>query len=231
LWIGTEGGGLNRLNTATGEFTRYNNDPSNRNSLISNRVYAIHEDKRGNLWLGTSGGLDKFERAHQLFEHFAEDDGLASNYVVRLLEDTHGRIWIVTYARGISLLDRLTRTFRNFASGYILKPSTSEEILRSIRDVVAGGVSISPPIARRAMVMFKEKLSPRDEESALTRREKEVLEHVAKGRTKKQIADQLFVSYHTVDTHLKNIHAKLNAHNRAEVVARVSRWSFGAAKA
>lgn len=63
LWIGTWGGGLNRLNPATEQFTTYLNDPATPHSLSSDRVQTIFEDRAGNLWVGTAGGgLNKLDR-------------------------------------------------------------------------------------------------------------------------------------------------------------------------
>ena len=63
LWIGTFGGGLNRLDPATGEFTRYLHDPEDPNSLSRNGVTTILDDSAGNLWVGTyRGGLNRLRR-------------------------------------------------------------------------------------------------------------------------------------------------------------------------
>jgi len=58
LWVGTSGGGLNRFDPTTEQFTRYMFDPSNPNSLGSNVVYELLQDSHGILWVGTDGGGD-----------------------------------------------------------------------------------------------------------------------------------------------------------------------------
>src|SRR5690606_21429519 len=62
IWIGTDGGGLNRFNPVTREFHHYRHDPADPGSISSNTVLAIAEDSRGFNWLGTwGGGLDRLD--------------------------------------------------------------------------------------------------------------------------------------------------------------------------
>lgn len=75
LWVGTKGGGLNRLDKATGEFTRY----STRQGLANNVVYGILPGNDGNLWLSTNKGLSAFNPETGLFRNYDEADGLQSN--------------------------------------------------------------------------------------------------------------------------------------------------------
>ncbi|TWW00081.1 two-component regulator propeller domain-containing protein [Chitinophaga pinensis] len=53
IWIGTDGGGLNRFDRKTGTFRHYQYDAFNKNTLGSNEVLAITEDSKGNIWVGT----------------------------------------------------------------------------------------------------------------------------------------------------------------------------------
>ncbi len=108
------------------------------------------------------------------------------------------------------------------ASGYMLKsPEEGFDVIGSaIKEVVLGGGSpMSPFIARRVLEMFSRTVKPHDDYS-LTSREIEILELLASGMTKKQIADRLFRAYYTIDTHLKNIYAKLHVHKQSEAVAK-----------
>jgi DNA-binding NarL/FixJ family response regulator len=108
------------------------------------------------------------------------------------------------------------------ASGYLLKTATPDSILGSIRDVHAGGAPMNPKVARAVMDMFAKMAGPR-EENNLTDRERDVLKLMTEGLATKQIASRLELSYHTIDTHLRNIYAKLHVHNRSEAVARALR--------
>ena len=83
LWIGTLGGGLNRLEPATGHITRYQHDPQNPASLSDDSIWTLHMDRSGVLWVGTfGGGLDRFDPARGTFTHYRERDGLASDRIV-----------------------------------------------------------------------------------------------------------------------------------------------------
>ena len=74
-------------------------------------------------------------------------------------------------------------------------------------------------IARRVLEMFAKTSVPKSE-YGLTPREKEILQLLVDGFTMKQIAEKLFVSYHTIDTHQKNIYVKLHVHSRSGAVAK-----------
>ena len=105
------------------------------------------------------------------------------------------------------------------ASGYLLKSSTPEEVVQSISEVLHGGAPLSPQIARKVLDRFSQLVGPRGS-STLTEREREILKLMVDGLTKRQLADKLFLSYYTVDTHVKNIYAKLHVHTRSGAVAR-----------
>jgi ligand-binding sensor domain-containing protein len=138
LWIGTEGGGLNKfvlsptLSDLQGEaegfdpgqqrkkFTRYQNDPDDPHSLSENRVMAILEDHAGTLWIGTYGGINKFDRETQKFIRYQSnrDDphSLSSNSVWSIYEDPGqpGVLWIGTYGRGLNKFDWETGRFTHY---------------------------------------------------------------------------------------------------------------------
>lgn len=106
------------------------------------------------------------------------------------------------------------------ANGYLLKSSTSEEIIQAIKGVLGGGAPMNAQIARKVLDMFASIAAPKSD-YGLTDREKEILGLMTDGLTKKVIADKLFVSYFTIDTHLKNIYAKLHVHSGRGAVAKV----------
>jgi DNA-binding NarL/FixJ family response regulator len=105
------------------------------------------------------------------------------------------------------------------ASGYLLKTSPLDRIVEAIREVLAGGAPMNPHVARSVLDMFA-KLAVPQHEYNLTERERSILELMTQALTKKEIAAQLTLSYHTVDTHLRNIYTKLHVHNRSGAVAR-----------
>ena len=81
------------------------------------------------------------------------------------------------------------------------------------------GAAMSPTIAAKVLKMFNQYAQPK-QEYGLTEREKEILQLLVNGMSKKHIAENLYISLYTVDTHLKNIYAKLHVHSQIDVVSK-----------
>ena len=109
----------------------------------------------------------------------------------------------------------IKKMMENGASGYILKNSSKEELLNAIHAVCDGGIYFSGE-AGEALKQYQR--SNESELPVLSRREKEVLELIAEGYTNPEIAEKLFISSFTVDSHRKNLIAKLNVKNTASLV-------------
>lgn len=105
------------------------------------------------------------------------------------------------------------------ATGYLVKSSTEEEIVGSIQQVLDGGAPINPQIARRVLHLFTTLATPK-KDYGLSDREREILKLMVGGRTKKQIADELFLSYHTIDSHARNIYSKLQVNTCSGAVGK-----------
>lgn len=101
------------------------------------------------------------------------------------------------------------------AVGYLLKDTPPARILESIREVREGGSPVSPSVARKITRSFM----PSDE-SPLSQRETEILEKLCDGHNYNVIADNLFISGHTVRAHIKNIYRKLQVNSRAAAVKK-----------
>ncbi|MEZ4759195.1 MAG: response regulator transcription factor [Flavobacteriales bacterium] len=99
------------------------------------------------------------------------------------------------------------------ASGYLLKDSAPEEVIKGIRDCVSGGSAITPGIARMVVDSFR----PR-QDHGLTDREREVLQRLCDGENHRGIAERLSISPNTVKAHIKRIYGKLHVHTRAQAV-------------
>lgn len=105
------------------------------------------------------------------------------------------------------------------ACGYLLKTSSVSEITQAVRDALAGGSPMTSRIARRVLDMFT-KFAPKHSDYGLSEREKEILQLMTTGLIKKEIADRLTLSIHTVDTYLRRIYEKLEVNTRTGAVAK-----------
>ena len=83
IWIGTEGGGLNRFDPETGMFVRYAHDPENAGSIAHNIVRSLYEDHDGFLWIGTEKGLNRFDRKTGKFVPYCDDSEFSGFIMVR----------------------------------------------------------------------------------------------------------------------------------------------------
>lgn len=105
------------------------------------------------------------------------------------------------------------------ALGYIVKSSNPKEIINSITDLYEGGAPMSPKIARKVAEQFgrvpQKKIA---DDYLLTKREKEVLDLISKGKIEKEVAAELYLSLKTVKTHITNIYQKLQVHTRVEAL-------------
>lgn len=115
---------------------------------------------------------------------------------------------------------RIFSALRAGACGYLLKRSKPAEIMAAIRDVRAGGGAMSGDVTLKVIQSFAEQDARRDELSALTRRETEVLELIAFGLGNKEIASRLHFSVEAVRWHLRNIYTKLSVHTRTEAALK-----------
>lgn len=105
------------------------------------------------------------------------------------------------------------------ASGYLLKDQRPK-IARSILQVMDGGATISPSIAKLLLRQLSDGNPSADDRPPvkLTERELEVLQLTVKGYTHKEVATALGVSYYTVTSHVKHLYRKLSVHSRSEAV-------------
>jgi DNA-binding NarL/FixJ family response regulator len=107
------------------------------------------------------------------------------------------------------------------ASGFLLKDAPEEQLLAAIRVVSAGGALFSPAVTRRLIDEFSRRREVTDRGTsieALTPRENEVLLLMARGLSNAEIATELFLSEHTVKTHVARILGKLGLRDRAQAV-------------
>lgn len=129
------------------------------------------------------------------------------------------RVLVVTT---FSLDEYVYDALRAGASGFLLKDSTPEQLLTGIRTVARGEALIAPSVTRALIGTFAERLRPATApdgmDRALTSREREVLELLARGMSNSEIADELFVTRETVKTYVSRILAKLQLRDRVQAV-------------
>ena len=109
------------------------------------------------------------------------------------------------------------------ASGFLLKNSGKEDVLTAIRAVAAGGQYLGPEATQLLLENLKgQSAVKRAFIPKLTRRESEVLRLMANGHSTQSIADILFISFNTVESHRKNLRSKFGVHNGAELIRMAS---------
>lgn len=106
------------------------------------------------------------------------------------------------------------------AAAYVLKESTSAELVRAVREAVAGRRYLSSPLSERAIEAYMQKAESAalDPYETLTAREREVLHLVAEGHANAEIADRLFISRRTVETHRANLMRKLGLRTQTDLI-------------
>jgi DNA-binding NarL/FixJ family response regulator len=112
------------------------------------------------------------------------------------------------------------------ASGYLLKKTTPSKIFDAIEDVMNGGAPMTPAIASMVMTMLAKRNTEnaeRKNDTNLTRREKEILSMLVNGYSYKLIAAELFITPHTVKTHIRHIYEKLQVQTRTDLITRTLR--------
>lgn len=117
--------------------------------------------------------------------------------------------------------EKVFNAIRSGANGYILKNEKPEKIIDAIHEVYNGGSPMTPNIARKVILQFQiyQEKGVKTEYN-LSPREKEVLALLVKGYAYKEIANELFISYTTVRSHMKKIYEKLHVASMTEAVAK-----------
>ena len=115
--------------------------------------------------------------------------------------------------------DRIFRAICAGASGYLLKTSTTAEIATAVAEVQRGGSPMTPRIARRVLEMFA-KANPPKRDYGLSPREQEILQLLVQGKTVKEAAADLGISFHTADEYIRSVYTKLQVHTRSGAVAK-----------
>lgn len=116
--------------------------------------------------------------------------------------------------------DKIFKSLKAGASGYMLKKSTPAQLVEAIKDLSTGGSPMNAQIARKVVASFQlaEQKKIANSVEGLTKREVELLELLSKGYRYKEIAEKLFISSDTVRTHIRNIYVKLQVNSKIEAI-------------
>jgi len=116
--------------------------------------------------------------------------------------------------------DKIFQSLCAGASGYLLKRTPPAKILDAISEVLQGGAPMTASVARKVLSLFTSIAPPTIPDLHLTARESEILQHLVSGSSYKKISRDLFISFDTVNSHIKNIYEKLQVHSKTEAVAK-----------
>jgi len=157
LWIGTRRGGLNRFEPVAETFKSYTNDPQDSLSLSDNFVLSICESRQTlpslqgmrrdeALWIGTTSGLNKFDRETEKFGRYQYDPAnpktVSHNWVASIYEDRAGVLWIGT-ERGLKQFDHTTKSIRAYQVASQNSSTVDDKWVTSILEDRAGSLWIA----------------------------------------------------------------------------------------
>lgn len=192
--------------------------------VVRQGLRALLEAEPGFSVVGEAGdGLETIHLVEQLKPDVLVLDlmmpGLNGLEVTRQLNKRlpHTRIVILSmYANEAYVLEALG----NGASAYVLKDSSSADLVHAVREIAAGRRYLSPPLSDRAIEAYQEKARAAvlDKYETLTTREREVLQLSAEGHTSAEIAARLGISSRTAEAHRSNLMHKLGLHTQADLI-------------
>ncbi len=140
LWLGSSTNGLTEINAGGEIIARYTHDPSDSESLSSDGIYALYDDSRQNLWVGTNTGLDRLDRETGVFHHHAQylaNDDTEANKISAIYEDRSGAVWFGA-KDGLFKFDPETGNFSHFQHREGDNGSLSENDIRSLWEDTKG---------------------------------------------------------------------------------------------
>jgi len=109
--------------------------------------------------------------------------------------------------------DQIFNALSKGASGYLTKKSSFAKIIESIKEVMEGGAPMSTNVARLVIKSFQ-----KNQHSPLSKRETQILEMISQGKSRFQIANELFIDWETVKSHITNVYVKLNVNSKSDAI-------------
>ena len=197
------------------------------NTLLRQLMAELVSDSEGFTCTGCFGtaedALSKLEEGHAP-DLILMDVGLPGRSGIDVLSD----IFAFVPATRVVILtvhdddDKVFRALCGGASGYLLKSQPMDEIMIALETLREGGAPINARIASKVLNLFQKFQTPK-QDYGLSDREKEVLEHLVDGLTQAEIAHRMHLSTHTINSHVRNIYAKLHVRSRTRAVAKAIR--------
>jgi DNA-binding NarL/FixJ family response regulator len=189
--------------------------------VLASSLAMVLDDEPDLKSVGVAGSLEKARTMIAttapdviLLDHRLPDgDGVAAIGDLRSLRPS-AQIVVLTASAADHVL---VAAIEAGASGFVSKSRSLEELTAAVRAAATGEAVISPEMLARLLPRLQRHGRPRA--SDLTEREREVLDLLADGLSNAAIAEQLFVSVHTVRNHIANLSAKLGAHSKLEVLS------------
>jgi two-component system, NarL family, response regulator LiaR len=143
---------------------------------------------------------------------------------IRQLRRLHSGIQLLAFSGNEQGEEPVFEAFMAGATGYLLKSDGPELLIRSIRELYAGGVPMSRSIARKLIDSLSRSAPAGGSGELLTKREEEVMALLAEGKMYKETAIRLGITMETTKKHIQHIYGKLKAQNRMEAV---NKWRAG----
>lgn len=174
--------------------------------------------------------IGSFSRINQLMEAVPElypdlfwldislPDGLSIDYITQIKNIHPNTLCLICSMHDDD--EKIFAALKSGADGYILKNSSIEVMMASIKELFEGGSPMSPFIARKVISYMRIENSNDQLVNSLTKREYEILSLLAQGFQYKEVANQLSVSLETIKKHVQNIYKKLHVQNRTEAILK-----------
>jgi two-component system, NarL family, response regulator DegU len=153
-----------------------------------------------------------------------EMDGVEATRIIRSTDTATRVIMLTMHADTEVLADAI----RAGASGYLVKDCSTDEVAEAVRMAAKGDTALSPQLAATMLdeVRRLEAPNPAEEDRIITKREEEVLQHIADGCSTPEVAERLYISQKTVKNHLASIYQKLDARDRTQAVLQAVRMGI-----
>ena len=144
--------------------------------------------------------------------------GMSGIEGIRILKEQHPDLVVLVltvYDDNEKIFDALCAG----ASGYLLKHTDPSDLIKSVKEAMAGGAPMSPEVAARVIKIFREIRPPEKSDYQLTPHELRLLKLLVDGHNYVTAAEELRISYNTIKFHVRNIYDKLQVHSKSEAVA------------